>query len=96
MVRSKSALAFIMRCVKRRAMKAFGLILFLFSTTAAFSAEVCEVHSVLTGSDGAAAQCTNLEDGRSVNEATLPKVAVVKKLLDMGYVAKSDALFIKQ
>jgi hypothetical protein len=78
-------------------MKAFGLILALLTVTVpAFAAEVCEIHPVLTGSDGAAAHCTNLDDGRSLNATALPKVAVVKKLLEMGYVAKGDALFIKQ
>lgn len=66
-------------------------------TTGAFAAEICEIHPLLRGTDGAAAQCTNLDDGRQLNSnADLPKVAVVKKLLEMGYVAKSDSMFVKQ
>ena len=76
-----------------------SVLIVLFSvlgTTGALAAESCELHPLLRGSDGAAAQCTNLDDGRLLNsEAGLPKVAVVKKLLEMGYVAKSDSTFIK-
>jgi hypothetical protein len=78
-------------------MKALVLSLGFLSVSAASAAEICEIHPLLRGTDGAAAQCTNLDDGRALNaNADLPKVAVVKKLLEMGYVAKSDSMFIKQ
>ena len=73
-------------------------VLFIVSTfvSAALAGETCEIHPLLRSSEGAAVKCTNSEDGRSLNRnAELPKVAVVKKLLEMGYTAKNDSTFIK-
>ena len=78
-------------------MKSF-LLAFVAVTSfaSAFAAETCELHPLLRSSDGAAVNCTNSEDGRRLNRnAEMPKVAVVKKLLEMGYTAKNDSTFIK-
>jgi hypothetical protein len=75
---------------------AWGLGLLLLSASSGFAADVCEIQPLLRGSDGAAAHCTDLEDGRALNsKADLPKIGVVKKLLEMGYVAKSGSVFVR-